>query len=243
MENISTLAIIVIVIAIVVVVFVWFFRRRYISEIESRKVLKILKSVGAVITDSHIVYTSWKHGPVYIDKREVYPYTIETYTICRFIARRFKYYDIDTVVGPALGGIVLSQWVAYRLSRIKGQNVFSVYAEKTKDETSFFIRKNYQKFITGKNVLVVEDILNTGGSAQKVIDVVREAGGNVVGVGVLCNRGGVTVKDLGDVPRLDALVNISLDAWDEEECPLCKGDVPINTDVGKGKEFLAQKEK
>lgn len=63
----------------------------------------------------------------------------------------------------------------------------------------------------------------------------------MIGLGVLCNRGGVRPEDVGGVPDLFALVNVSLDAWDEAECPLCKTNVPINTSVGKGKEYLAKK--
>jgi orotate phosphoribosyltransferase len=80
-----------------------------------------------------------------------------------------------------------------------------------------------------------------GGSAKKVIDVVRSIGGEVTGVAVLCNRGGVTAHDLGDVPELISLANVQMDAWDEQDCPLCSQEVPINTEVGKGREYLARK--
>jgi orotate phosphoribosyltransferase len=90
---------------------------------------------------------------------------------------------------------------------------------------------------------VVEDVLTTGGSAKKVVEATRELDGTVIGLGVLCNRGGITPKDVADPPRLHALVNVTLDAWDEAECPYCASGVPINTDVGKGREYLARKGK
>ena len=90
-------------------------------------------------------------------------------------------------------------------------------------------------------VLVVEDILTTGGSVKKVIEATRAIGGEVVGLGVLCNRGGITSHDVGDVPKLFALVNVTLESWTEAECPLCAKGIPINTDVGKGRDFLARK--
>jgi len=71
----------------------------------------------------------------------------------------------------------------------------------------------------------------------------RATGGTVVGLGVLCNRGGITPPDVADEPRLEALVNVTLDAWDEASCPLCAQNVPINTDLGKGREFLARRRK
>jgi orotate phosphoribosyltransferase len=88
---------------------------------------------------------------------------------------------------------------------------------------------------------VVEDVITTGGSVKKVIEVTRALGGNIVGLGVLCNRGEITVENVANPPKLFALVNIKLDAWDEGECPLCAQGVPINTDVGKGREYLTRK--
>ncbi len=93
---------------------------------------------------------------------------------------------------------------------------------------------------TWKKVLVVEDILTTGGSVKKVVEATRAIGSTVIGVGALCNRGGVTAKELGEVPQLFALINVQLDAWDEKACPLCAKKIPINTEVGKGQEFLAK---
>jgi orotate phosphoribosyltransferase len=124
---------------------------------------------------------------------------------------------------------------------MNGYEVFGVYAEKSEGGDAFVIKRGYDKLIAGKNVLVVEDILTTGGSAKKVVEVTRAIGGNVVGLGVLCNRGEITPQDVADVPKLTSLVNVKLDAWDEATCPLCEQNVPVNTDVGKGREFLARK--
>ena len=155
---------------------------------------------------------------------------------------------MEVVIAPAIGGVILSQWTAHHLSEITGREVFGVYAEKewyaevNLAPEPFVIKRGYDKLIAGKNVLVVEDVLTTGGSAKKVVEATRAIGGNVIGLGVLCNRGGVTPQDVADVPKLIALVNVKLDAWDEGDCPLCKQGVPINTDVGKGREFLARKQ-
>ncbi len=208
---------------------------------DEKAALDILGSVGAVITDSHIVYTSGMHGSAYVNKDAVYPHTTKTSLLCRELAKRFTKGYVRAVIAPAVGGVILSQWVAYHLSGLTGQEVLGVYADKT-DDGNFVIKRGYDKFIDGNNVLVVEDLLTTGGSARKVVDATRAVGGWVSGVGVLCNRGGVTATDLGRVPNLHALVNVKLDAWDEADCPLCKAGVPINTDVGHGREFLARKQ-
>lgn len=209
-----------------------------------QEVLQILGKVGAAITDSHIVYTSGKHGTAYVNKDAVYPHTAETSRLCRAIAERFADDKVEVVIAPAIGGVILSQWVAHHLTEMSGHEVFGVYAEKSENRNAFIIKRGYDKLITGKNVLVVEDVLTTGGSAKKVVEATRAIGGKVIGLGVLCNRGGIMPQGVANVPRLEALVNVKLDAWDEEECarigPCSKG-IPVNTDVGKGREFLARK--
>lgn len=206
-----------------------------------REVLRILAEVDAVITDSHVVYTSGKHGTAYVNKDAVYPHTVSTSMLCRAIAEQFLDDEVEVVIGPATGGVILSQWVAHHLAIRKSREVLGVYAEKSEDGDAFIIKRGYNKLVAGKNVLVVEDVLTTGGSVLKVIEAVLALGGNVVGLGVLCNRGGITPHDVGNVPRLVSLVDVKLDAWDEADCPLCAQNVPINTDVGKGREFLARK--
>jgi len=221
-----------------------------------KEVLELLGNVGAVIKESHIVYTSGKHGTAYVNKDAVYPHTKETSALCKTTAGFFIDDDVEIVIAPAVGGIILSQWTAHHLSELLGREVLGVYAEKEVISISdpedkgrkcfietgeFVIKRGYDKLVANKNVLVVEDVLTTGGSAKKVVEAVRKLGGNVVGLGVLCNRGGITPSDVADPPKLFALVNVKLDSWDEVDCPLCNQDVPINTDVGKGREFLSKK--
>ena len=67
------------------------------------KVVDILRKIGAVITDDHFVYTSGKHGSVYINKDALYPHTAETSEVCRIMAEIFKDKEVEAVVGPALG--------------------------------------------------------------------------------------------------------------------------------------------
>ncbi len=211
------------------------------SNVE-QKALGVLKLLRAVITGSHVVYTSGKHGSAYVNKDAIYPHTWETSELCRLLVLETADLYPRLVIAPAVGGVILSQWVAYLFSErsLFQQEVLGVYADKESDG-SFAVKRGYDKLIAGKNVLVVEDILTTGGSVKKVVEATRAVGGNVVGVGALVNRGGVTAKDVGDVPKLVALASVALEAWDEAECPLCKDNVPINTDVGKGREFLAKR--
>lgn len=206
----------------------------------SEDVLDIFKKTGGYITGSHIVYTSGKHGEAYLNKDAIYPHTREISSICKEIAERFKDDGIEVVAAPALGGIILSQWTAYHLSNATGKEVLGVYTEKTPEKNQIFTR-GYDALIRGKKVLVVEDITNTGGSVMKVVASVKNAGGEVSAICVLANRDpeNITTEKLGI--KFVPLAEIKMQAWDEADCPLCKKGVPINTTVGKGREYLAKK--
>lgn len=195
--------------------------------------MKLLEKFGAVLTNGHFVYTSGKHGSAYINKDALYPHTTVISRLCRELAKKFSRSPVEVVVAPVVGGVILSQWVAHHLSRMKKREVLGVYAEKSAD--GFILKRGYDRLVSGKKVLVVEDILNTGGSAKKVVETVRSAGGVVIGVGALVNRGGVIARDLGGVPKVFSLVELPLEAWEANECPLCVRQLPINTEVGKGK--------
>src|SRR3989338_3155964 len=200
-------------------------------------IIDILKQVGAVITDSHFVYTSGKHGSVYINKDAVYPHTKETSDVGKMMAEKFAAADIDVVVCPALGGIILSQWTAFHLSEMKGKEILGVYTEKDADSNQI-LRRGYDQLVKGKKVLVVEDLTTTGGSVRKVVDNVTAAGGNVIGVCVMVNRDPENVTETVVGAPLTVLGVLKADAFDEANCPLCKTNVPININVGHGKKYL-----
>ena len=204
-------------------------------------IIEMLKSVGAIITDSHIVYTSGKHGSVYVNKDALYPHTALSSKVGEMFAQTIKDLDVDVVVAPALGGIILSQWTAFHLSKLKGKEIFGIYTEKDTEKNQVFTR-GYNTFVTGKNVLVIEDLTTTGGSVLKVVNSVRSAGGNVVAVSVMVNRNPDMVNATMMGAPFNALGVLKAEAFDASLCPLCKSGVPINTTVGHGKKYLeAQK--
>lgn len=206
------------------------------------EVIEMLKKAGAVITDSHLVYTSGKHGSVYINKDALYPHTELSSRIGELFAETHKDLDIDVVCAPALGGIILSQWTAFHLSKLKGKEILGVYTEKDAEKKQVFTR-GYDKFVTGKNVLVVEDLTTTGGSVLDVVNTVKSAGGNVVAVAVMVNRDPEHVNAEMMGAPFSALAVLKAQAWDEADCQLCKNNVPINTTVGHGKKYLEAKAK
>lgn len=197
-------------------------------------VLPILKKTGALITDNHFVLTSGKHSSVYINKDALYPHTGEASLVGQLFAKKFQALPVDVVAAPALGGIVLSQWVAHHLSRLKKKEILGVYTEKDLEKNQIFTR-GYDKLVRGKNVLVIEDITTTGGSVKKVINSVLEHGGRVIAVGVMVNRDPKNVnKETIGYPFF-ALDELYTENYEENSCPLCKKRIPINTDVGHGR--------
>lgn len=155
---------------------------------DEQVILEFFGKVGAVITDSHIVYTSGKHGSTYVNKDAIYPHTRATSYLCLAIAEQFVADDVEVVVAPAIGCIILSQWTAHHLSELNNHEVLGVYAEKevvaipdSEDKRrkcyaetgNFVIKRGYDKLIAGKRVLVVDDVLTTGGSAKKVVEATR----------------------------------------------------------------------
>lgn len=203
-------------------------------------IIDILKKVNAVITDDHFVYTSGKHGEVYINKDAIYPHATETSNVGLLFAQKYKDVEIDVVAAPALGGIILSTWTAYHLSQLKGKEVLGIYAEKMPDKSMAFTR-GYDALIKGKKVLVIEDLTTTGGSVKKVVDLVRQTGGEVVAVCVMVNRNpdGVNSESIG--APFDALGVLKAEAWDEADLPDRIQARPINVNVGHGRKYLESK--
>lgn len=211
------------------------------------KIIKILKKVGAILEDDHFVYTSGKHGSVYINKDFLYLHTKETSQIGKMFAEKFKHKTIDVVAAPAVGGTILCTWTAYYLSRLIRKDVLSVYTEKDKGTTTSaaeskqIFRRGYDRFIKGKKVLVLEDLTTTGISVKHTVEAVKNAGGKVVAVGVMINRNpkDVNAKFVG--APFYSLGVFPAKAFDKKDCPLCKKGVPINTKIGHGKKFLEHK--
>lgn len=214
------------------------------------KVLKLLeKSEG--IFYGHFIYTSGKHAPRYLNKMALFAHPIYAAQMGKLFAEKFKNKKIDVVVAPALGGIVLAQWVAYHLSKLNKKDVISVYTEKDKGtsasgaESNQIFTRGYNKYVKGKNVLVVEDIVTTGVSVKKVVIAVKAAEGRIVEVCSMANINtdpkSITDKLIG--AKFSCLAELPVVLYDEGKCDLCGKNVPINTNLGHGKKYLEEKAK
>lgn len=200
-------------------------------------IIKILKKVGAILTNDHFVLVSGRHSNAYVNPDKILPHTEINSQIGQLVAQKFKNIDVDVVIGPAYGGVIFSQWVAYHLSKIKGREIMSVFTDKTPQRNHVFER-GFGKLVAGKKTLVIEDITVTGSSVKKVMKVVKKAGGIIVAVGVLVNRDTTMVNSKIMGAPVTSLSEYKLDSFDAKNCPLCRQKIPINPDIGHGKQYL-----
>lgn len=194
--------------------------------------LSLLENAGAIVRDQHFLYTSGRHGKHYINKDAIYPHTDLTEKVVEALASLVSSMEFDAVLAPAVGAILLGHGVAKELTRHHKRPILSVYAEST-PEKNFVIKRGYDQLIKEKKVLIVEDILTTGSSVKKVVEAARKIPCEIVGVIALCNRGQVSAKDLGPVPFLKSLLDLSFESWEASECPLCQKGIPFYKGLGK----------
>lgn len=179
-----------------------------------REVIQLFADCGALL-EGHFLLTSGLHSSRYFEKFGVLQHPRLTERLCRALAERFKDDGVEVVVGPAVGGILLAHEVA------KALGTRSHFTER--EDGRMRLRRGFS-IASGERVLVVEDVVTTGGSVREVLDVVAEAGGEPVGVGLLVDRSGGKV-DFG--ARTEALLRLEVEAYPPDECPLCRRGVPI----------------
>jgi orotate phosphoribosyltransferase len=197
--------------------------------------LEELDRAGAVLRKRHFIYSSGRHGEGYINPDAIFPDVDLLSKICDKLVEPFDD-GIDTVAGPATGGIILAVLAALAL-RKRNRGAAAVWADK--DEGDFvFQRRGFTDHLRGKRVLVVEDLLTTGSSVERVCRAGERHGAHIVGVSAICNRGGITADRIG-VRRLETLVNVDLQSFDSDQCPLCANGVPIVENIGYGDRYKA----
>ncbi len=177
-----------------------------------------LAETGA-IRSGHFLYASGKHGDTYVEKFNLLRDPAATVAACAFFADRFRDDDIDVVVGPTTGGVIL----AFETARQLG--VAAAYAERASDGSSGREIRRGTTFAPGSRVLVVDDILTTGGSVRETLTALADHPVEVVAVGVLVDRSNGATS-FGDVP-LVAIASRKFDAWDAADCLLCAQCVPL----------------
>ena len=176
----------------------------------------IFERAGAILK-GHFLLTSGLHSPVYWEKFKVLQYPNYTEQLCRLIADHFRQQEIQVVAGPTTGGIILAFEVAKQLG------VRGLFAEKTGEKERAF--KRGFGIDPGEKVLIVDDLLTTGGSIREVMAAVNKLGGIIIGIGVLVDRSEHGV-DFG-VPFFSCHRAVPPPTYSPENCPLCAEGIPL----------------
>ena len=194
-----------------------------VKKMTEKEVRDILVETNAIM-DGHFLLTSGLHSPHYVEKFNVLQHPKYTEQLCQAMAEKFKDANIETVVGPVTGGIIL----AHETGKALGTR--AIFTERVDGKMTF--RRGFSLH-EGERVLIVEDIVTTGGSIKEVIDVVKSYKAIPVAVSMLVDRSGGKA-DFGDVPAT-ALLKMNVETYKSEECPLCKQNIPMTKRGSTGK--------
>jgi orotate phosphoribosyltransferase len=176
--------------------------------VTSDQVLDLFKRVGALL-EGHFRLTSGLHSPGYLQSALVLQHPREAEACGAAIAQRVFTLGAQAVLSPALGGIVIGQEVG------RGLGIRALFAER--QDGRLTLRRGFA-LEPGEKVLVVEDVVTTGGSTRETIEVARAAGADVVGAASIIDRSGGDTRL--DVPYF-SLAEVSLPTYEPERCPLC----------------------
>ena len=173
--------------------------------------------MNKAIQRGHFRLSSGRHAQTYVQCASLLSDPAQAFILGDMLARHWADEKIDAVISPAVGGII----IGYEIARSLG--VKFLFAEKP--HGTMELRRN-QQIPTNSRVLVVEDVITTGGSARAVGDMVEGYGSEVVGYACIAHRlfDGASKLD-GKIIRQHYTVDAR--SWDEEECPLCEKNVPI----------------
>jgi len=183
--------------------------------IASSDVERVFRESGA-LREGHFILASGRHSSLYLEKFQVLQHPADTERLCGAIAVWARSLGVDSVAGPTTGGIIL----AHELARQLG--VRAIYAERREGAPGREFRRGFA-VAPGERVLVVDDIMTTGGSVQETIDAVRSAGGAIAGAAVLVDRSGGASRL--DVP-VHPLWRLDIPSYAPAECPLCAKGIP-----------------
>ena len=182
-------------------------------------VLDMFRRSGALL-EGHFQLTSGLHSSQYFQCAKVLQFPEYAEALCGDIAEAFRGGAIDAVIAPAIGGIVVAQEAGRQL------RVRTMFAERK--EGKMELRRGFA-LKAGERVLVCEDVVTTGGSVQEVIDIVRQLGGKVAGVGYIVDRSNGKVRfAMDEDAKQHPVLTMDVVAYKPEACPLCaQGSKPV----------------
>lgn len=184
----------------------------------AKNVLEALEQIGALKT-GHFLYSSGRHGDTYLEKFDLFRHPAVASAVFEGFVDQFRDQRIDVAVGPTTGGILMAFDVARQLG------VAAAFAERESTGSKRRAISRDTTFVEGSRVLVVDDIVTTGGSIRETLQALEPHSVSVVSVAVLVDRSGGKVR-FGDVP-LFALETLDIASWEPDACVLCAAGEPL----------------
>ena len=179
------------------------------------EIIDVLKEAG-VLLEGHFLLTSGRHSDKYMQCAKIFQDAKYSVPLCAELAKQYKDDNVDVVIGPAIGAIQMSYEVGKQLG------VCNIFAERDGDGV-MTLRRGFT-IDKGQRVLIVEDVVTTGGSVKEVMELVKKCGGEIVGIGSIVDRTGGKI-DFG-VPYRSAF-SMDIISYEAEECPICKTGIPL----------------
>lgn len=179
---------------------------------------KLFVDAGA-LKQGHFLLASGRHSDRYLEKFDLLRNPGATSEVLRPLAERLRKWDLDVVVGPTTGGILL----AFELARQLG--LPAAFAERGGAGASSREFKRGTVFPAGSRVCVIDDILTTGGSVAETLKALDAHPVEVVGIAVLADRSGGSIQ-FGEIPLIP-LLSLDIKSWAPDDCPICKAGVPL----------------
>lgn len=201
---------------------------------------RTFETYGIIVRNSHFVYASGKHGDTYVNKDAIYVHPELVNQVASIMALVIRNYEIkfSIIAGPALGGIPLAQMLAQKWLTLFGEIKMIAIVEK--DEAGgYLLRRGYDQLVRNQRVLMVEDVLTTGKSVGQCIAALQKQQAEVVQIINIWQRG--EDIDTHNIPYKPLMKKI-FPMYDAQDCPLCAAGIPVNTSLGKGQQFLLEKQ-
>jgi len=185
------------------------------------QILDIFRETNALL-EGHFQLTSGLHSSQYFQCAKVLQYPKYLHLLCGEIAKHFEYADIELVISPAIGGVVVGTEVGRMLQ------VRTVFAERK--EGKMELRRGFE-IRPGERVLAVEDVVTTGGSVFEIVDLIKKADARLAGVGYVVDRSNGKISF--DAKHFSVL-QLDVVAHKPEECPMCKNGIPVTKPGSRG---------
>jgi orotate phosphoribosyltransferase len=182
--------------------------------LNEKEILMAFENSNALLR-GHFLLTSGRHSNVYFQCAKVLQFPKYVEMLCSLIAENFKNYEVDTVIAPAMGGLVVGQEVARQL------NKRFIFAER--EDKKLTLRRGFT-IDEGEKILICEDVVTTGGSVFEVMDIVKSNKAKIAGIGFIVDRSNGNVNF--GYPQFSTF-KMEVFSYLKDECPMCKENIPV----------------